>query len=124
MTEQNLVPHAEASHRGRVLQGLLDLAAFLEANPGVPVPDFGWTLHLPASEATDGRERVEVDRIADVLDVPVSDETPDGGHYIAQKHFGPITYRAFHVPARRMARHHALRSYEDNIRPDFDGEAA
>ncbi|OLT14167.1 hypothetical protein BJF79_03125 [Actinomadura sp. CNU-125] len=124
MTDQNTTAHAEAAHRERVLQGLIDLAAFLEANPGVPVPAFGWTLNLPASEATDGRERAEIDRIADLLNVPISDDTPNGGHYVAQKHFGPITYQAFHVPARRMAQHNALWSYGDNVQADIDGEAA
>ncbi|WP_433465927.1 hypothetical protein [Spirillospora sp. CA-128828] len=132
MTGQNLIPSAdgptadERSHRDRTIEGLRDLAAFLEANPTVPVPQFSWRLSVPsgvsADQATDLHQRAEVDRIADALGVPVCDQTPEGGHYIARKHFGPVTYEVVHVPAHQMARHYAARSYDDNV--TLDGEAA
>ncbi|MFB4318123.1 hypothetical protein [Actinomadura sp. 21ATH] len=118
----------EMAHRDRMIAGLVDLAAFLEANPGVPVPRFDWTLGVPSGVSvngtTDMRQRAEIDRIADELGVPVLDETRDGGHYIARRHFGPVTYEATHVPARRMAAFDALHSYADNMRAGVAGEVA
>ncbi|MFF5261799.1 hypothetical protein ACFY4C_22910 [Actinomadura viridis] len=141
MAERTPMPGAdEAAHRGRVVEGLIDLAAFLEANPGVPVPRFGWrllvALGVSVNGTTDLAQRAEIDRVAGLLGAPVSDETRDGGHYIARRHFGPVTYEAVHVPACRMATFDALRSYADNVKPDlkhdiepdvkpgFEGEAA
>ncbi|GAA2441104.1 hypothetical protein GCM10010191_66510 [Actinomadura vinacea] len=129
MTDHTFVPDAdETAHRDRIIDGLIDLAAFLETNPGVPVPQFDWELRVPSGVSVNGttdlRQRAEIDRIAELLGVPVWDETSDGGHYTARRHFGPVTYSAAHIPARRMAQHYAEHSYADNIRADFDGEAA
>ncbi|WP_131739927.1 hypothetical protein [Actinomadura roseirufa] len=128
MSAQNHTPTTGTSHRDRTIQGLRDLAAFLEANPSVPVPRFSWTLGVPSGvsqdAATDLRQRADVDRIADALDVPVCDEISDGGHYIARRHFGPVTYEATHIPARRMELHYAAHSYATNLIAGFDDEAA
>jgi hypothetical protein len=129
MTEHTFVPDAdETDHRNRIIDGLIDLAAFLEANPALPVPRFTWALTIPmgvsVNGTTDLRQRAEIDRIAEVLGAPVWDETADGGHYIARRHFGPVTYEAVHIPARYMAQHRAARSYETNITASFEGEAA
>ncbi|MFI0480503.1 hypothetical protein [Actinomadura sp. 9N215] len=125
--EHNLTPNADdQSHRDRTIQGLRDLVAFLESNPAVPVRPYSWTLSVPSGVSTDSttdlRQRAEIDRIADALGVPVSDETTDGGHYITRKHFGPVTYEAVHVPAHRMARHYAVRSYENNVMAVLDAD--
>jgi hypothetical protein len=129
MTEHTSKPDAdETAHRNRIIDGLIDLAAFLEANPALPVPRFNWTLSISSGVSVNGttdlRQRAEIDRIAELLGVAVWDETTDGGHYIARRHFGPVTYEAVHVPARRMAAFNALRSYADNVRADSEGEAA
>ncbi|MFC5754719.1 hypothetical protein [Actinomadura rugatobispora] len=129
MTDHAFAPDAdETAHRNRIIDGLLDLAAFLEANPALPVPRFNWTLSIPSgvsvNRTTDLRQRAEIDRIAELLGVPVWDETADGGHYITRRHFGPVTYEAVHIPARRMAQHRAADSYHSNITASFEGEAA
>ncbi|GAA2456992.1 hypothetical protein GCM10010191_90730 [Actinomadura vinacea] len=129
MSEHHFTPDAdETAHRDRMLQGLIDLAAFLEANPALPVPRFDWELRVPSGVSVNGttdlRQRAEIDRIAELLGVPVWDETSDGGPYTARRHFGPVTYSAAHIPARRMAQLNAEHSYAANIRADFEGEAA
>ena len=120
----------DQAHRDRTIEGLRDLVAFLEANPTVPVRPVSWTLGVPCGVSTSGTtdlgQRAEVDRIAELLGVPVDDQTSDGGHYIARKHFGPVTYEAVHIPAHRMAQHYAASSYANNVITDgeFDGQAA
>jgi hypothetical protein len=97
--------------RTQTISGLRALADFLENNPAVPVSEFGWEVsHYP--EGTDQEQKAEVDRIAALLSV-----APDNRrHYMASKTFGRITYRAVHIPARRMAAYDALMSYH----PAFD----
>ena len=129
MSEHARIPDPdETAHRERILAGLVDLAAFLEANPDVPVPRFNWSLSIPlgvsVNGTTDLRQRAEIDRIAGLLGVAVLDESANGGHYIARRHFGPVTYEAVHVPAQRMAEFDAMRSYETNIAAGLDGNAA
>lgn len=127
MTEHNRLPDVdETAHRERMLEGLIDLAAFLEANPAVPVPRFEWILGVPSGVGMnrDADQRAEIDRIAGLLGVPVLDGPRVGGHYIARRHFGPVTYEAVHIPAPHMAAHHALRSYDPNISAGLDEDAA
>ena len=112
MTAQPIVP-GDLFARAQTIAGLRTLADFLEANPAVPVYEYGWEVTVHA-EGTDAQEVAEVDRVAALLGVtPV--RSP-GGHYIASKVFGRITYRIVHIPARRMAAHNALMSYA----PVFD----
>lgn len=113
MTTRQIVP-ADLFARTQVISGLRELADFLEANPAIPVREYGWDLHYNA-RGTDAEEKAEVDRIATLLGVTPIDDRPDG-HFIASKTFGRITYEAIHIPARRMAIHHALMSYA----PAFD----
>jgi hypothetical protein len=100
--------------RTQTITGLRALADFLEANPAVPVNEFGWTVTVHA-DGTDAEERAEVNRIAELLNVTPTDETEQGRHYRATKSFGRITYETVHIPARRMDDYRALMSY----RPAF-----
>jgi len=103
-------PH---STRAQVITGLRQLADYLDSHSDVPVSEFGWDLLICAREETDAAGMAEVDRIAAVLGVQVSDCTADGGHYMAIKTFGRITYEAVYIPTRRRAAHRALMSYAD-----------
>jgi hypothetical protein len=89
---------------------LRQLAAFLDANPAVPVPRHGTTILLHDT-GSDAEKLAAVDRIAALLAV-----TPSrGGHYTATRRFGPIGYEAVAIPAAVWAEDDARRSYEDNI---------
>jgi hypothetical protein len=120
-TSKPLVP-GDLFARHQTITGLRALADFLEAHPGVPVDEYGWTLHVCQTVSrdahTDAAQRAEVDRIAALLGVPVRDETARGGHYTAQRSFGRIIYEVTHIPARFMAEYEARNSYRRNITLD------
>lgn len=110
--------------RHQTITGLRALADFLENNPAVPVDEYGQTFTLFTRDDTDAHARAEVDRVAGLLGVAVTDRTAHGGHYKAARTFGRITYRIVHIPARAMAEHDARNSYHDNITPDHDPDPA
>jgi hypothetical protein len=102
--------------RAKVISGLRQLADFLENHPALPVNIYGWDLSAhPALHLAEAGRRAEVDRIASILGVPVTDNTSDGGHYTADRTFGLITYRAICVTDQRRAAHDALMSYSGCI---------
>jgi hypothetical protein len=106
--------------RTQTIVGLRQLADYLEEHPDLPVKEYGFDLTIYPEADTDAGGRAEVDRIADILGVVPVDNTPMGGHYIASKAFGRISYRAVHIPSRAWARYIARKSYEHNIGPDRD----
>ena len=80
---------------------------------------FGWDLNIyPDGSSGDDTARAEVDRIAAMLGVQVQDDTGRGGHYLATRAFGLISYAAVHIPARCAAEHRALMTYADCVTPD------
>ncbi|MEW2356405.1 hypothetical protein [Spirillospora sp. NPDC029432] len=106
--------------RHQTITGLRALADFLEANPNVPVNEYGetftvYTRHLadddPAAVAL-------VDRTAALLGVDVGDRRDHGDHYTAARSFGRIRYQVVHIPARVMDDFHARTSYENNVITD------
>jgi hypothetical protein len=115
MTDQ-MIP-GDLLHRTKVIGGLRQLADWLDAHPDVPVSPFGWDLSIYPQFAEDADRAAEVDRIAAILGVDVTDQTGDGGHYIASRAFGLITYEAVHIPRARRAASAALMSYRDCVTP-------
>jgi hypothetical protein len=116
MTDQ-IIP-GDLLHRAKVIGGLRQLADWLDAHPDVPVCPFGWDLSIYPQHADDADRAAEVDRIAAILGVDVTDETQRGGHYIASRSFGLITYEAVYIPRARRAASAALMSYHDCVTPD------
>jgi hypothetical protein len=104
--------------RDQFTAGLRQLADYLDSHPAIPVAPYGWDLLVSTHCAADPDDIAQIDRIAALLGVPVEDELADGGHYSAIKSFGPITYRAFHIPARHKAAHRALMTYADSVTPE------
>lgn len=104
--------------RAEITGGLRQLADYLDAHPEIPVSDYGWELLGHPDRSTDAAERAAVDQVAAHLRVPVRDNTARGGHYIAEKTFGRITYQYIHIPARCRAIHQAWSSYADAVTPD------
>ncbi|GAA4640733.1 hypothetical protein GCM10023196_107390 [Actinoallomurus vinaceus] len=114
MTTEPIVP-GDLFARRQTIAGLRALADFLEANPGVPVNEYGWEVSYHP-RGTDEDQAAEVDRIAALLDAAPVDDRPDDGHYTVAKTFGRITYKVVHIPARQMDAYDALMSYA----PAFD----
>ena len=100
----------DPGQRREFIRGLRELAAFLDANPDVPVPLYGTEISLHAL-GSDAEKFGAVDQIAGLIGA----ETVDGGHYSASRNFGPIEYRAVAIPAAWNAEYDARHSYEDNI---------
>lgn len=113
-----LIP-GDLTTRSKVITGLRQLADYLDAHPDLPVGVYGWDLNVyPGRDNGDPAARADVDKIAAVLGVPVTDRTGQGGHYTASRRFGLVTYSAVHVPARRMADHYALMTYSGSVTPE------
>jgi hypothetical protein len=103
--------------------GLHALADFLDTHPELPVPPFQTDI-LIHIRGSDEEQHAEVNRLAALLDVPVTDETSTGGHYFAVRAFGPVEYRCVAVPEAVRAAFRAGMSYADSVTPDDSAEAA
>lgn len=79
--------------RAQFINGLRDLANFLSARFGYPVPDTA-DLLVFADGNSYAERRAVVDRLALVLGVIPADSL---GHYSADREFGPIRYRVVAV---------------------------
>ncbi|MEW9554555.1 hypothetical protein [Nonomuraea sp. NPDC050783] len=103
--------------RAALINGLLDLAAFLEAHPDVPVSPSVTVHHFPDNDS-DADMCAEIDRIAGLAGSRIDHEDSPYGHYATSVLFGPVEYRAVAVLAAARARHDAERSYYGCIKPD------
>jgi hypothetical protein len=104
--------------RHQAITGLRALADFLEANPAVPVNEYGHDLIVSVRAADDAAAAALVDKAAALLGVDVDDDTRHGGHYTATRSFGRISYRIVHIPQHRRDQYRAQDSYRDNITLD------
>jgi ribosomal protein S27AE len=107
---------AGPSARERFITGLQDLAAYLTCNPDIPVPCYSRDITV-LLDSTETGGIVQVREFARLLDAPVVDEIAHGGHYYAEKQFGPICYRLVAIPEDCMARHQALSTYAGCVQP-------
>lgn len=101
--------------RAQFIDGLRDLASFLGAHIGFPVPEHSATILVFPDGADDAERRAGVDRIAATLGVTPDD---DGGHYTAERCFGPVAYRAVAISDAARAQHAADRTYYGCVTPD------
>ncbi|MFI0352506.1 hypothetical protein [Actinomadura sp. 9N407] len=114
--ETNPIVPGDLFARHQVITGLRALADFLEANPAVPVDEYGETFTVYPRDTCDGRTAVElVDQAAELLGVPVDDRRDMGGHYTATRSFGRVRYSVIHIPDRVMNDFHARNSYAHNV---------
>lgn len=102
---------APDARRAAYARGLRDLAAFIEANPDLPLPGVSVFGYHP--RGTDADKRAEIGRVAAILGVTAT------GHlvHMAARHFGPIAYEAVAIPAECTDRFDALTSCGDSVRP-------
>ena len=91
------------SDRATLIQGLIDLAAFLETHPDVPVSSCEGIVGrvelsiFPAGTMTERCDDVDV--IA--AQIGEAAETPEGRtHYLTERHFGPVSYTAVAIPPK------------------------
>jgi hypothetical protein len=101
--------------RTKFINGLRDLAAFLDANLFFPVPPYGDTIHIFPDGLTDAERRAAVDRLAAIMGTTAEDKN---GHYIANAQFGPLNYCAVAISDAARAERRARESYADCIRLD------
>ncbi|GAA3569674.1 hypothetical protein GCM10022419_058220 [Nonomuraea rosea] len=106
-----------SNHRSALINGLLDLAAFLEAHPDLPVSSCVTLHHFPKQD-DDAGLRAEIDQIAARIGSEIDFEDSPYGHYATSVFFGPVEYRAVAVLAAARARHDAEASYYGYIQPD------
>lgn len=106
-----------SAERSQFIAGLRALAAFLEARPGVPVPRSGCTINVFA-DGTDEQKFAQVDLASQTLRTRVADDRNNGGHYQAERSFGPVAYGVVAVSDERRARHKAGMSYYDAVAAD------
>ena len=102
--------------RRRFIRALRELADYLDRHPAIPVPEHGATILLHAATADDGG-RAQVNRIAELLDADVCDETARGGHYWAVRNFGPIGYEVVAITAAYQATSPRRSSYRGCVTP-------
>jgi hypothetical protein len=101
-------------HRKEYIDGLRQLADYLDANPGVPVPGYGTTIMLVASDAENGG-------IAEIVALSIELAAPfaeTDGVYRTQRQFGPITYKGFANSAASLADYSIQTSYYGCVTPD------
>jgi hypothetical protein len=103
--------------RTALINGLLDLAAFLETHPEVPVSSYVVVHHFPEHD-NDADMRAEIDQIAARARSQIEFEDSPYGHYATSVWFGPVEYRAVAVLTAARARHAAEASDRGSIQPD------
>lgn len=103
--------------RDEFIASLRALADHLAAHPALPVPKHGTTVLLHANSADDGG-RCQVDQLARLLGVNVTDETAIGGHYSAVRCFGVVGYEAVAITDAYSAQAAAESSYRGRVIPD------
>lgn len=116
MTTPDMFPNPVP--RDQIISGLRQLADYLDAHPAIPVAPYGWELLVGTYRTSDPDGIAEIDRIAANLGVTAQGDIADGDHYAAIRTFGPITYRAFHIPSASRAVHRAFMTYCNSVTPD------
>jgi hypothetical protein len=109
--------YAETYKRSLLIAGLRDFATYLETHPDVPAPIRLDVMVFP-DRGSDSAVCAEIDRIADVIGAPVTDERGEFGHYETARSFGPVTYSAIAILAKARAHHDAHMSYHGSVIPD------
>lgn len=105
--------------RAKFINGLRDLAAFLDANLFFPVPPYGDTINIFPEGLTDAERRAAVDKLAAIMGTTAQDHD---GHYTADGQFGPIAYCVVAISDAARAAHRARESYANCIQLDDTGD--
>lgn len=103
--------------RAAYIEGLIDLAQWLKANPDAPLPDSSSGLSHSVLDDDDTAGVEAVRAAAQVMGVQVK-VTARGRQHIAALRFGPVVYKVVYCSAESMNRHYALASYRDSVQPE------
>ena len=103
-----------ATARDAYIKGLHALAAFLDANPDVPLPPCGTEILVGLREVEDGGA---ADVINAALALQADFRETDSGGFDTVRAFGPVTYKIFALSAASIARYRADASYRGCVTP-------
>ena len=104
--------------RTALITGLLDMAAFLEANPEIPVSLSRVTIHAFPGNGSDAEMCSHVDKIAAYMGAEIDRDALAYGHYMTGLDFGPVRYEYTAILAAARARHDAEYTYRGCIKPN------
>ena len=110
--------------RRAVVDGLRELADFVETHPKMPVDLTSWAIQYSVIKNTFPTEadgHAEVDRVADLLGVEAT-TLHDGEWYMAARSFGAIEYKAIRI--RPKAEQDDQAAEVDDEQDDTESEAA
>lgn len=108
---------SDPGEREKFITSLRALADYLSANTAVPVPEYGTPIAMFADPTGDGG-RIQVDKVAQLLGVIVTDDTATGGHYYARRSFGDLVFEIRSIPEAFSTQFDADLSYRGSVRPD------
>jgi hypothetical protein len=103
------------NERAELIRGLFELAAFVADHPELPLPYLDGGI-FPSGEDF-AAEAAEVDRIAAMFG-SAPEFRAGGGHYRAERMFGPVRVYALATTPENDAAYHAHMSYRDNVQPN------
>jgi hypothetical protein len=104
----------DPEHRSEYVNGLRQLADYLDAHPRVPVPVYGTDILVIARSAEDGG-------ITEILDMSIELAAPFAerdGIYRTVRKFGPVAYTGVSHTSAAMADYYAQTSYEGCVITD------
>ncbi|GAA1623488.1 hypothetical protein GCM10009733_020150 [Nonomuraea maheshkhaliensis] len=117
-----------STDRAKVINGLRDLADFLETHPDIPISPYKRTVPRVTlfyfAQGTDEQMRTDIDRIASALGTSIRRQDLKAGHYGTSISFGPVTYDAVGILAWARAQYEADRSYSGCITPERNDDSA
>jgi hypothetical protein len=103
--------------RTQFINGLRQLADFLDTHPDVPVPPYGTTIDVHV-DSTDHGGKAQVDAVAEQLGASVDDDTAESGHYRTMRDFGYVGYCAVAISDASYRRYLADKTYWGCVTPD------
>jgi hypothetical protein len=107
----------DPERRREYINGLRELADYLDANPVVPVPRYGTSVYLIANNALEGGIE-QIEALADLFGTPVITDPDSLDRFGTRRQFGPVAYEAVSHSATSMAFYRAFQSYQGCVTPD------
>ena len=103
-----------SAERAELIRGLFELAAFVADHPDLPLPSLDGGIFPFAEDFA--AEAAEVDRIAAMLGT-AAEFRAGGGHYRAERMFGPVRVYALATTPENDAAYYAHMSYRNSVQP-------
>jgi len=108
------MPTNDPQRRSEFINGLRQLADYLDANPRLPVPAHETDILVIASDAEDGG-------ITEILELSIELAAPfaeRNGFYRTTRKFGPVAYKGVSQSRAALAQYRACNSYYGCVTPD------